>query len=99
MPHSRALRRVLHDGGTRSSPPEPPVAAEDQELLDAYSNAVIAVVERVGPAVVSLSVRGQRDGMRAGSGSGVLFTPHGHGLDHAHALRGRGQLPGSRTAG
>ena len=29
-----------------------PVAARDDELLDAYSDAVTAVADRVGPAVV-----------------------------------------------
>src|ERR1700756_5497058 len=39
------------------SPDIPPVPAEDQALLDAYSRAVIDVVDRVGPAVVALAVR------------------------------------------
>ena len=34
-----------------------PVPPEDQALLDAYSRAVIDVVDRVGPAVVRLDVR------------------------------------------
>ncbi len=34
-----------------------PVPADDQALLDAYSRAVIDVVDRVGPAVVALAVR------------------------------------------
>src|SRR5260370_1178220 len=34
----------------------PPVPPEDQALLDAYSRAVIDVVDRVGPAVVRLDV-------------------------------------------
>ena len=29
-----------------------PAPADDQALLDAYSNAVIGITERVGPAVV-----------------------------------------------
>ena len=33
---------------------------DDAELLDAYSRAVIGVVEKAGPAVVSLEVGGQR---------------------------------------
>src|SRR3989442_15734642 len=33
-----------------------PIPAEDQALLDAYSRAVIDVVDRVGPAVVRLDV-------------------------------------------
>jgi hypothetical protein len=35
------------------------VPPEDQALLDAYSRAVIDVVDRVGPAVVGLAVRAQ----------------------------------------
>src|ERR1051326_6743229 len=99
MPHSRALRRVLHEADSRPSEPPPRVAAEDRELLDAYSNAVVAVVERVGPAVVSLSVSGHRDRMRAGSGSGVLFTPDGYVLTNAHVVRGASKLRVSRTDG
>jgi hypothetical protein len=33
---------------------------EDSNLLDAYSRAVIDVVERVGPAVVSMRVTARR---------------------------------------
>ena len=38
-------------GGRNTSPPEP----DDRTLLDAYSHAVIDVVERVGPAVVRIA--------------------------------------------
>jgi S1-C subfamily serine protease len=63
-----------------------PVIPEDAELLDAYSRAVIDVVDRVGPAVVSISTR---SGPRAaGSGSGVAFTPDGYILTNAHVVRG-----------
>ena len=37
------------------------LVADDRGLLDAYSQAVISVVERVGPAVVSLVASGYRD--------------------------------------
>jgi hypothetical protein len=36
----------------------PGVPADDQALLDAYSRAVIDVVDRIGPAVVRLAVHG-----------------------------------------
>jgi hypothetical protein len=35
-------------------PAGPPPPARDTEILDAYSRAVIAVVEAIGPATVSL---------------------------------------------
>src|SRR5215831_7032197 len=60
---------------------------DDGELLDAYSRAVIGVVERVGPAVVSLSVRASgRRGLAEGAGSGVLFAPDGYLLTNAHVV-------------
>ena len=49
-----------------SAPSEVP--PEDQALLDAYSRAVIDVVDRVGPAVVGLSVRD--DSVQAAPGLG-----------------------------
>ncbi|TMB60582.1 MAG: trypsin-like serine protease, partial [Chloroflexi bacterium] len=46
----------------------------DVELLDAYSRAVISVVELVGPAVVGVS----------GVGTGMLITPDGYALTNSH---------------
>ena len=40
------------------------VAQQDEELLDAYSHAVVSVVEAVSPSVVHVRVRGTRQGRR-----------------------------------
>ena len=53
-------------------PPSPSVPPEDRELLDAYSRAVIDVVDRVGPAVVRLDVN-SGGGRHGGTGSGVRY--------------------------
>jgi S1-C subfamily serine protease len=65
--------------------------ADDQALLDAYSRAVIDVVERVGPAVVRLAVLngnpgrpGQSGQPRGGTGSGVIVAPDGLILTNSH---------------
>ena len=61
---------------------------DDQALLDAYSRAVIDVVDRVGPAVVGLAVHARRtaDGAapRGGTGSGVIVAPDGLILTNSH---------------
>src|SRR3569833_290199 len=79
-------------------------AVTDGELLDAYSSAVTSVVDAVGPAVVSISVRGSHQagpgwGRRGGSGSGVLFTPDGYILTNAHVVRGGARLEVALTDG
>jgi S1-C subfamily serine protease len=62
----------------------------DSEALDAYSRAVVGVVDKVGPAVVSIA-RSSRAGP-AGAGSGVVFTPDGYVLTNAHVVAGAGDL-------
>jgi S1-C subfamily serine protease len=83
-----------NDGGEAPTPaPDAaPVAARDrdEEILDAYSHAVVHVVERVGPAVVSIGRTSGRG--PAGAGSGVVFTPDGYVLTNAHVAAGAQHL-------
>src|SRR5260221_396889 len=55
----------------------PPVPPDEAALLDAYSRAVIDVVDRVGPAVVRLDVTGSGEHRHGGPGSGGIVAPDG----------------------
>jgi len=71
------------------------VAVDDAPVYDAYSQAVIGAVDRVGPAVVSLGMarpapeRLQRRGMPElrGAGSGVIIAPDGYILTNSHVVQ------------
>ncbi len=82
----------------------------EQEALDAYSRAVVDVVDKVGPAVANIAVgrpqplRGRRQARPDadplnGSGSGVLFAPDGYILTNSHVVHGASRLEAVLTDG
>ncbi len=54
--------------------------------LDALSNGIAALVDRVGPAVVRVAP--VRNGRQAGIGSGVIISPDGLVLTNSHVAQG-----------
>ena len=75
-------------------------SSQDEELLDAYSSAVVSVVEAVSPSVVHVQVRGARRGVMAqGSGSGTILSPDGIVLTNNHVVEGAASIELALTDG
>jgi S1-C subfamily serine protease len=91
------LTDALRASRTATAPELPAVPADDRALLDAYSKAVIDVVDRVGPAVVRLAVHGGNGSpagqSRGGTGSGVIVAPDGLILTNSHVAGASGPAP------
>lgn len=89
-------------GEGQSAPAVPQV---ERRALDAYSELVVGVADRLSPSVANLRVtrrvRGGR--VRAGEGSGVVLTPDGFVMTSAHVVAGadggRAAFPDGRELG
>jgi S1-C subfamily serine protease len=72
-----------------------PASDTDLELLDAYSRAVVSVVDSVGPAVVSISGDKNQHHQatdQVGAGSGVVIAPDGYILTNDHVIQNANTL-------
>jgi len=71
-----------------------PALDAEAELLDAYSQAVINVVGKVGPAVVNVRIKMKARGRTpayqeaVGAASGVIITPDGYIVTNSHVVAG-----------
>jgi len=81
---------VSDELGSSENPSFPAETTPTEQLLfDAYSQAVVDVVDRVGPAVVRVETPPDREKrQRGGTGSGVVISPDGLVLTNSHVVQG-----------
>jgi S1-C subfamily serine protease len=81
---------------------------ENDDVLDAYSKAVIGASEKVSPAVVHIKIQKKSSGRRqwpplerqqAGSGSGFIISPEGFIVTNSHVVSGANKIEVDLTDG
>jgi S1-C subfamily serine protease len=80
---------TLSDGEGPAWTTARPLEGDDQ-LLDAYSKTIAAVVNRVAPSVVNIRV--QSDARGQGGGSGFVIARDGFILTNSHVVQGAREL-------
>lgn len=88
--------RVFAAEGGRNGAVSVPHPEPEEDLMDAYSRAVISAAEKVSPSVVYIQVRQKMRGGGSrrvpqesrGGGSGFIFTPDGFILTNSHVVHG-----------
>src|SRR5215469_4940934 len=91
-PNGQVQRRACRSHFSRVTP-DP-----SDTPLDPFSDLVSRAVERVSPAVVSVSAA-RKDGRPLGRGSGVIYAPDGYLLTNSHVIAGAEKFSASLTDG
>ncbi len=91
-------------GRAQAGPDQAALSPEsDEQLLDAYSQTVVRVVEKVGPSVVSIGARvlpvSPNSPERVAAGSGLIITPDGFVLTNNHVIAQAATVEVSLTDG
>lgn len=95
LPDNEWFQLINRDNPEHTSPA--PVQPTEADLLDAYSRAVITVVEQVSPAVIGLKIEDHK-GQESG-GSGFLLSPDGYALTNSHVVNGARQILSTTAEG